>query len=778
MISGVMTTIDQVGTGVLTTAVGVLGSRLVVAANAPRGLRAKELSIARWFETYELTKRSLPELPGLSEELAPQLTGILSSDAVQATLQELLAARLTDADNIEANRARESFHLTIATADPALSSFGPPLAEYYDEQICSLVARLEADEPTLLAQIRSEALSARMIAIMRATERHIAALSGGPNRRTEESFLASYRDHVLNYHGKLEPPDFDRRRRVPISDIYVPPAIYKNADTASARHPSSAVSVWDLARLLDRTVLLGDPGGGKTTASNVLMHYFASESNRRIPFLVTLRNYAGPGRPGHSIAGYIESELKSFYQCPPPPGLVDMLLLTGRAVILFDGLDELLDTSHRSDVASRIEHFCREYPLAPVLVTSRLVGYSQARLDEASFVTYRLGGFRDEDVSEYARKWFNLEDSTQADEAETFLAESESVTDLRTNPLLLSLMCILYRGEGSLPHNRVEVYEQCAQLLFKKWDARRHIYQELRADRYVERILRHLAWLLFTRDDTKTSVSERELVASTGNFLHGNWFESMEDACEAAAEFVEFTCGRLWVFSDVGTTATGETLYSFTHRTFLEYFAACQLAYDCDTPEELAQMLAPHVARGEWEMVSELAVQIKDSTSAQGADRIYGVLLQEPATGEQENTLRFLARTLRSAPPSPKLTRILARKILNFIFSGDPDDERRYSPLSQMLGISEAVAGTVDEEISSFMAILMESSKPRDKLKFLRLTLWLDRQIPVNEFNAPKKLRDFWANRAREYHRLYDEALAGTVRAYRTPILLKRRRRI
>ena len=77
--------------------------------------------------------------------------------------------------------------------------------------------------------------------------------------------------------------------------------------------------MWDLAGRLDRTVLLGDPGGGKTTASHVLMHRFASGKARRIPFLVTLRNYAAADPPGHSVVGYIESELKTFYQCPAPP---------------------------------------------------------------------------------------------------------------------------------------------------------------------------------------------------------------------------------------------------------------------------------------------------------------------------------------------------------------------------------------------------------------------------------------------------------------------------
>ena len=41
-----------------------------------------------------------------------------------------------------------------------------------------------------------------------------------------------------------------------------------------------------------------------------------------------------------------------------------------------------------------------------------------------------------------------------------------SVRDLRSNPLLLSLMCILYRGEGSLPRNRAECLRAVRQTYY------------------------------------------------------------------------------------------------------------------------------------------------------------------------------------------------------------------------------------------------------------------------------------------------------------------------
>jgi NACHT domain len=658
--------IGDVIDGALVNAIALAGRRI---GRVARGLRDRrrgdDLSTARWFETYSLTGTP-PDLPGLSEHLTRRLVSVLDGDEFQAALQELLAARLTDAPETDASAARRVLIVTLIANAADVAPVADVLAGYYDDQISALAARLEADDPPLLAQIRSDAYSARMINVLNAIERHTAALTTRPTLRTEAGFLSSYRRHVVTRHGDLEPPDFDRRRRIPIADIYVPTIITEDPPlgrmAVRRQDAQSMFDIYELAGQLDRSVLLGDPGGGKTTAANVLMHHFASDQQGCIPFLVTLRNYASGDPPQRSVIGYIEHVLTTFYQIPPPAGLLELLLLTGRAVVIFDGLDELLDTARRADVTSRVEHFCVEYPLAPVLVTSRVVGYDQARLDDREFTCYRLGGFGDTEVTEYAQKWFRQDFGARPDDADTFLAESATVRDLRSNPLLLSLMCILYRGEGSLPRNRVEVYEQCADLLFRRWDARRRIHQELRAGHLVEPALRNLAWRLFARDLPQPTITEHALIDVTARFLHGRGFEFEDDARAAAGEFVEFCRGRMWVFTDAGVTAAGERLYAFTHRTFLEYFAAAQIAFSNDSPQQLASALIPYIARGESWVVAELALQIKDRTSDRGAPRMYAALLRE-RRGQSPVTLQFLALCLRSVDPSPQQVRELTRQL-------------------------------------------------------------------------------------------------------------------
>lgn len=762
--------IGAIAVGVLVNAITATGRLLLAPISAP--LRDRRLAgyvtIARWLDTYQLTKHT-PPLPNFPPALNERLVEVLQGNEFQAILQELLAARLTDASEADVSRIRSVWDLTLA--ESGVASATEALFDYYDEMICDLVGRLEGGHPPVLREIRDAAYNTRIIAVLNAIERHTAALSTG--RGGEAAFLASYRRHVIDQHGKIQPPDFERRRRVPIKDIYVPTSISKEG-VPERNVVSSKLSVWQLTEESDRTALLGDPGSGKTTAANVLMHHHGVDTGRLVPFLVTLRDFAALDQPERSVVGYIDHLLETFYQCPAPRGLVDRLLLTGRALVIFDGLDELLDTSHRADVSARIERFCAEYPLARVLVTSRLVGYDQARLDDQQFTCYRLGGFGDHHVREFVRKWFAQEADISAVEAlgraRSFLVESANISDLCTNPLLLSLLCILYRGEGSLPRSRAEVYKQCSNLLFRSWDARRRIYQALKAEHLLERGLEYLAWWLFTRQQTQPAVSERELINETTIFLHGRGFESELDARDAASEFIEFCRGRKWVFSDTGTTASGEHLYSFTHRTFMEYFAAAKLAHDSDTPEQLARTLAPHVARDEWWVVAELAVQIKDSTSTDGAPRTYAALigdLSHLSTEDSSNLLRFLCLCLRSVDPSPQRVRELTRDLIERTVDAERTTQAgdglspvkplltfSPSPLSswqnavcELFARSGSYRDTVADEIDTVVAEKIRSSDRGSLVSMVRFVASLCHASPES-FWENDDLKFFWISRA------------------------------
>jgi hypothetical protein len=427
---------------------------------------------------------------------------------------------------------------------------------------------------------------------------------------------------------------------------------------------SIATDISGLYSLIDRTVLLGDPGGGKSTAANVIAWTAAGDSGAPVPFIVVLRTFADQQL---SILEHLEARLSIHYQCAPPPGVVEGLLLSGRAVVIFDGLDELIDTSKRRTITERVELFSLRYPLTKVLVTSRRVGYDEAAMDPSVFEVFELAEFSAENVERYVRNWFvqveGLEEARAITTTDSFIAESGAVSDLRKNPLMLALMCIIYRGQHWIPRNRPDVYEHCATLLFNKWDSSRQIYVDLKAGAYVDSAIKHLAYWMFTDASGAQGVTESQLKREASKFL-APAFGSPIEAQVAADQFVSFCRGRAWVLTDTGTTADGEGLFSFTHRTFMEYFAAYELTRRNDGPEKIAKELLPHVAAAEWEIVAELAVQISNKHSRDGAARILRAMLKDKryrSPVSRHNIGSFAFRCLSFAHVPADLVRSISR---------------------------------------------------------------------------------------------------------------------
>ncbi len=366
----------------------------------------------------------------------------------------------------------------------------------------------------------------------------------------------------------------------------------------------------------------------------------------------------------------MNSRLRGYYQCPAPEGIPEAFLLTGRALVIFDGLDELIDTSRRRELTDRIELFAALYPLSRIFITSRRVGYSEAQLNPRAFTVYQLDGLNRKDVADYVQRWFSTIEEMDSGQATSisgaFIQESESVTDLASNPLMLSLMCIIYRGQTFIPRNRPEVYERCATLLFDKWDSSRKIHVELKAAAYIDPAIKHLAYWMLTDASDREGFLESELVREAARYLEPV-FEEPHEARRAAEEFVRFCRGRAWVLSDAGTTGDGETLFKFTHRTFMEYFAAYELTRISRGPEDLAKRLAGHVARAEWDMVGQLAIQISNKSFKAGAERALRTLMNDKrkrTVHNRDEVLAFVARCLGFLHVPPALAREVAFSVV------------------------------------------------------------------------------------------------------------------
>ena len=387
-----------------------------------------------------------------------------------------------------------------------------------------------------------------------------------------DPFLSRYRKQVGQRYSKIRPQTLQESIEIGIEKLYIEPSL--RVQGASLDEVQTRDQMLSSAY---RVVLLGNPGAGKSTFAGKLsfdlcQHYSVRSFGGRqlTPVFVVLREFARHKKDHPcSLVEYIELQAKAEYQVPDVPTDAFLLpLLNGHVLVIFDGLDELTDTSDRVAIKNSVEHFATAFPSVPILVTSREVGYEQAPLDPTRFTLFKLAPFGDEQVKEYAKKWFALTRQTSEEEraklTAAFIAESEIVPDIRTNPLMLGLLCNLYRQDGFIPKNRPDVYQRCADLLFTKWDRHRGIAVQLPMDYKLKPAMWYLAHWIYSDQSLQDGVTERQLVHATATYLSA-WKEEWDEAEAVANRFVEFFKGRAWVFSDTGSTKS-EALYQFTHR--------------------------------------------------------------------------------------------------------------------------------------------------------------------------------------------------------------------
>lgn len=613
----------------------------------------------------------------IDEHQTEKLRFFLSSPDIEAIVRQIYASKLTSNKNdnhMEAIRAEFLACLSLHLDKPqkSIKDISDTLFEALLE-VCERALTLAIDNGLLSAHDAKSSLRHSMVIDeLAAIKKNLVFLAGTrkPDMQEILEFEKKYLQQIANRHGYITPPYFDAARKIPVDDIFVSPKFVKNRkeDTEEPK----ILTMQDFLSVIYRAVLLGNPGAGKSTFTFKLCHDLAAHYSERIfakrqltPILVVLRDY-GAEKKAHncSILQFIETMSNSKYQIKSPPCAFEYLMLNGRAVVIFDGLDELLDTSYRQEISCDIESFCTLYPSVPALVTSREVGYEQAPLSEKRFEVFHLAPFEEEQVKEYVKKWYvadpDLTTKQQIQKANAFLQESRNIPELRSNPLMLALLCNIYRGENYIPKNRPDVYEKCAVMLFERWDKSRGIHVPLPFEAHFRPAVMFLANWIYSNESLQGGVIERSLIAKATDYLCPRRFEDRDEAEKAAREFIEICRGRTWVFTDIGTTKDGERLYQFTHRTFLEYFNAVHLVRTYATPDDLGAFLLPKIARREWDVVAQLAFQVQNKNIEWAGEGLLTMLIKRASESEgkqQWNLLSFAARCLEFMVLSPKTIR-------------------------------------------------------------------------------------------------------------------------
>ncbi|MER6446880.1 NACHT domain-containing protein [Streptomyces venezuelae] len=408
--------------------------------------------------------------------------------------------------------------------------------------------------------------------LARAVDRLGAAGDG-----TAYAFEERYAQYVAHTHGRLRLFGLTlsrSRQEWPLDVAYI--SLSVSGDQVPPGGPDlgqASVRAEQALAAADRVLLRGPAGSGKST----LMQWLALDAARQssgpwstcVPFVLRLRSFTASGD-----LPLPEDFLRAgAVPLSAPPGWVEDLMLSGRALVLVDGVDEVPQRL-RTRTESWLRSLVAAYPKARYVVTTRPSAVPEDWLAGLGFAPHSMLPMEQKDIRSFVAHWHAAAraEGQEVDAYEASLLEAVSsrrdLARLATNPLMCALLCALNQDRRmQLPRARKELYDAALDMLLVRRDTEREISGVegvcLTREEQVA-LLQRLAYWLIRNGQLEAGRDEAvEMV--------GEWLDAMPQVrAQGGAEQV---FSHLLIRSGLLLEPFPGSV-TFVHRTFQDYLGA------------------------------------------------------------------------------------------------------------------------------------------------------------------------------------------------------------
>ncbi|HUV92004.1 MAG TPA: NACHT domain-containing protein, partial [Anaerolineales bacterium] len=372
-----------------------------------------------------------------------------------------------------------------------------------------------------------------------------------------------------------------------------------------------------------RLVVLGDPGSGKTTLTRWIATAFLLRLKKDpdfkelpdvatlpdvdwLPIIVRCRDLDGTCLNG-SLDDILKHTLRkaelSDAEATDLHELLRLRLNDGKALLMLDGLDEITDSAARACFCQQLEQIVRAFPDAPIIATSRIVGYREmgSQLGQ-SFEHLTLADLTPEEKDDFASRWCALTElpercTTATEELIADIHSADRIERLTGNPMLLTTMALVKRKIGKLPRRRAELYWEAVQVLLN-W--RREVDEPLDWHEAIPQ----LEYLAYAMCDLGVQQLRQDEILDMFTHMRKDYPNVHAAHNRSPEEFLKRLEARTGILIEAGRVphlGMQVPIYEFRHLTFQEYLAARALVDgrfpNRDPKHSLAENVAPLASR-------------------------------------------------------------------------------------------------------------------------------------------------------------------------------------